>query len=153
MLTEITLPNDTIPVTLEDCPKYGVFDIYIRPKNDINSDRSYNRFHIGRSDNDINGQVVRMISLRGIANSRLDMEWPANAKPTIFYRPAPVDSSEPITYTVTIISEQSLVRLEEIEKRLEEQQKIIESFEDIKDRFNLIEFWITKNEENQIKKL
>ena len=53
MLTEITLPNDTTPVTLEDCPKFGVFDIYIKPKESTDSDRTHARFNIGRSEADL----------------------------------------------------------------------------------------------------
>jgi hypothetical protein len=148
MLTEITLPNDTTPVVLEDCPKFGIFDIYIKPKESTDSDRPYARFHIGRSnDNNRPGQITRMISSKGKTDSQLDMFWEENGKPQIRYRPAPKDSPEPITYTVSIFGHDEHSRLEELEKRVEEQQKIIESLQKI-DYDHIITYWFLKNERN-----
>lgn len=112
MLTEITLPNDNTLVTLEDCPKYGIFDIYIQPKECTDSDRSYSRFNIVRSNNPIRHGSVRTVSSRGKTESQIDMQWCADSKPQLFYRPAPKDSPEPITYIVSIVGQDEHSKLE-----------------------------------------
>ena len=55
------------------------------------------------------------------------MCWEENGKPQVHYRPAPKDYPEPITYIVSIVGQDEHSRLEELEKRVEEQQKIIET--------------------------
>ena len=98
----ITLENNTNPVSLIGCPKFGVFDVYIKPKNINDSDRSYARFTICRSNNKISdGQICRLNSSKGIFNSQIDMKWVGSCSPEIFYRPPPQNcDNKLITYNL-----------------------------------------------------
>jgi hypothetical protein len=102
--------NPSYPNTpITNYPNYGVFIVMIRPEVEI-QERSYAVFVIGRRAGNNCGQVARIISVKGVNGDMLDMSWPANSYPVLFYRPAP-GVAEPgsafpssTVYTVKLIS-------------------------------------------------
>jgi hypothetical protein len=46
-------------------------------------------FMVGRSIMNISGTSIRLISVKGANDEQLDMIWPANQVPQIFYRQPP----------------------------------------------------------------
>lgn len=111
---KVTLNNDTgsaavalnptaSSVPIPNYPNYGVFIALVRPEVEIQT-RAYAVFVIGRRAGNNCGQVARIISVKGAAGDMLDMSWPANGYPELFYRPAPGISSSATTYTVKLIT-------------------------------------------------
>jgi hypothetical protein len=113
--TQLT-DNSTTPVTLNPAtsiptpiqlgypyPNYGVFMILVRPKTNTNTS-PYAIFVVGRrNDTTSCGQVARLISVKGTNGEMLDMDWPANSYPRLFYRPAPGGAGT-IDYTLKFIA-------------------------------------------------
>lgn len=96
--------NPSYPNTpIANYPNYGVFIVMIRPDTEV-QDRAYAVFVIGRRAGNNCGQVARIISVKGVNGDMLDMSWPANSYPELFYRPAPGISSSSTVYTVKLIS-------------------------------------------------
>lgn len=85
-------PSTSIPTPIQlgyPYPNYGVFVILVRPKIDTGTS-PYAIFVVGRRNDAIScGQVARLISVKGTNGEMLDMDWPANSYPRLFYRPAP----------------------------------------------------------------
>jgi hypothetical protein len=89
-IINVTLVNNsTTPVTMTDFPAiYGVFNVMIRPTS--TTTRTHAIFNIARvNDSLITGISHRILSIRGSNNEQLDIQWPANQKPQLLYRPAP----------------------------------------------------------------
>ena len=88
--TTVTLTNNsTAPVTITGFPDtYGVFTVLVRPTTVTT--RAYASFQLARINNAAsNGVVHRFVSAGGLSGDKLDIIWPANAKPQLFFRPAP----------------------------------------------------------------
>ena len=84
-------PTTSIPTTEQlgyAYPNYGVFIILVRPKI-ATATSPYAVFVVGRRNDNSCGQVARLISVKGLNGEMLDMSWPANSYPNLFYRPAP----------------------------------------------------------------
>lgn len=99
----VALNPSASSVPIPNYPNYGVFIALVRPEVEIQT-RSYAVFVIGRRAGNNCGQVARIISVKGAAGDMLDMSWPANSYPELFYRPAPGLSSTTTTYTVKLIT-------------------------------------------------
>ena len=56
-----------------------------------------------RNNNTVCGQVARLVSVKGTNGEMLDMDWPADSYPRLFYRPAP-GSNDPVEYTLKFIA-------------------------------------------------
>jgi hypothetical protein len=85
-------------------PKYGVFIILVRPKIAI-ATSPYAIFVVGRRNStEACGQIARLISVKGTNGEMLDMSWPANSYPNLFYRPAPDPSVGTIDFTLKFIA-------------------------------------------------
>jgi hypothetical protein len=112
----IQLPPDTTPIVLNPStsvpspvqlgyayPKYGVFMILVRPKT-ATPTSPYAIFVVGRrNDTTSCGQVARLIAVKGTNGEMLDMDWPANSYPRLFYRPAH-GGGAPVDYTLKFIA-------------------------------------------------
>lgn len=97
------IDNSTTPVIITNFPSiYGVFIVLVRPTT-ATSTRCSGIFVIGRLNSGSCGQSARLISVRGTSNEQLDISWPSNSLPQVFYRPAP-GSGTTTEYTVKIIS-------------------------------------------------
>ena len=87
-----------MPTNLEFKKQFGVFQIFVEPVTTGPSAI----FVIGKSNNNSCGQVVRMLGIKSFDDSNLDMSWPNNSGPTLFYRPCPIEHGE-LEYTVRVI--------------------------------------------------
>lgn len=90
--TTVTLDDDsTSPVTITNFPsniKYGIYLVFVKPISI--TQRAHGIFMIGRANlNGTPGTVVRIISVRGINNEQLDIQWLADDWPQLFYRYKP----------------------------------------------------------------
>lgn len=86
----ITLNNNSSsPVSMLNFPNnYGIYMVYIKPLSETS--RTHAIFMIGRVDAiNITGTVVRLMSVKGVYNDQLDIQWPANDYPQLLYRPYP----------------------------------------------------------------
>ena len=62
--------------------------VFVKPVND--DSRTHAIFTIGRVDAiNIPGSVIRLLSVKGVYNDQLDIQWPANSLPQLLYRPYP----------------------------------------------------------------
>jgi hypothetical protein len=81
--------NSTTPVTIPLTTDCGLYIVMIRP-NTATATRCAGIFVMGRLCSVSScGQVSRLIGVRGSNNELIDCDWPANANPRCFYRPAP----------------------------------------------------------------
>jgi hypothetical protein len=96
--------SSSVPVTMSGFPNnYGIYLVFIKPATDTL--RAHAIFMIGRVDApSIPGTVIRTISVKGSLNDQLDMQWPANSMPQLFYRPFPNGLGGSTTYKVKIVS-------------------------------------------------
>ena len=103
--TQITLnltDNTTTPVNVSTPFNYGVYMIMIRPT--LSNNRTYAIFLIGRTNNaSSTGQVTRIISAKGASGEQLDMQWPANSLPQVYYKPSP-GTTTTTNYTIRLIT-------------------------------------------------
>jgi hypothetical protein len=99
----VALNPTTSNVPIPNYPNYGVFIALVRPEVEVQT-RSYAVFVIGRRAGNNCGQVARIISVKGAAGDMLDMSWPANSYPELFYRPAPGLASTVTAYIVKLIT-------------------------------------------------
>ncbi len=86
----VTLNNNTTtPVTISSFPKKsGVYMVFVKPVND--DSRTHAIFSIGRVDAiNIPGSVIRLLSVKGVYNDQLDIQWAADSLPQLLYRPFP----------------------------------------------------------------
>lgn len=80
--------NSSTPVSIPTQYNYGVYIILVKPT--ISTSRCYGIFLIGRTNsNSVCGQTIRLISAKGNSSEQLDIQWPANSFPQLFYRPSP----------------------------------------------------------------
>lgn len=103
--TTITLDNSaTIPVTITDFPlTYGIYMLFVKPASE--TVRAYSIFVVGRVNvSTIPGTSTRLISVKGAASEQLDIQWPADAKPQLVYRPRPIGGSGYTQYKIKIVS-------------------------------------------------
>jgi len=103
--TYVTLNNNsTLPVTISGFPKtYGVYLVFIKPRD--NTVRTHGIFMIGRVDGvGVPGTVVRLISVKGMHNDQLDIQWPNDALPQLLYRPYPNGIGGSTEYKLKIVS-------------------------------------------------
>lgn len=102
----VTLNHDTVPKSLTNggnYPNYGVFIVLVKPTIETGIS-PYAVFVIGRRNDPTScGQVARIISVKGTNGEMLDMAWPTNAYPTVFYRPSPGTAGS-TDYTIKLIS-------------------------------------------------
>lgn len=105
--TYVTLNNNsTLPVPITGFPKkYGIYQIFIQPKDDSDSSRTHAIFTIGRA-NVINlpGTVIRIMSVKGVYNDQLDIQWPNDDYPQLLYRPYPNGIGGSTDFKVKIVS-------------------------------------------------
>lgn len=97
-------PATSIPTPIQlgyAYPNYGVFIILVRPKI-ATATSPYAIFVVGRRNDNTCGQVARLISVKGINGEMLNMSWPANSYPNLFYRPAP--GSGTVDFTLKFIA-------------------------------------------------
>lgn len=103
--TTVTLTNSSsTPVSISGFPQnYGVYLVFVKPQ--VTTTRAHAIFMIGRVNSITTpGTVVRLISVKGTQNEQLDMQWPANSNPEIYYRPTPVGGTGTTVYNVKIIT-------------------------------------------------
>lgn len=100
-------PSTSIPTPIQlgyPYPKYGVFIILVRPKI-ATSTSPYAIFVVGRRNSaEACGQVARLISVKGTNGEMLDMSWPVDSYPHLFYRPAPDPGLGTIDFTLKFIA-------------------------------------------------
>lgn len=96
--------NSTTPVTISGFPRmYGVYLVFIKPRYDTG--RTHSIFMIGRVDGvSIPGTVVRLISVKGLHNDQLDIQWPNDDYPQLLYRPFPNGIGGSTEYKLKIVS-------------------------------------------------
>lgn len=96
--------NSTIPVTITDFPNtYGVYTVFVKPLND--NSRAHAIFTIGKVDaTNIHGTSIRIISVKGVYNDQLDMQWPQNGLPQLLYRPYPNGIGGTTDFKLKIVS-------------------------------------------------
>ena len=96
--------NSTTPVTITDFPNiYGVYIVFVKPLED--NSRAHAVFTIGRVDaTGIHGTSVRIMSVKGVYNDQLDMQWPLNGLPQIMYRPYPNGVGGTTNFKLKIVS-------------------------------------------------
>ena len=96
--------NSTTPVTITDFPNtYGVYMIFVKPLED--NSRAHAIFTIGRVDSaSIHGTSIRIMSVKGVYNDQLDMQWPQNGLPQIMYRPYPNGIGGTTNFKLKIVS-------------------------------------------------
>lgn len=96
--------NSTVPVSMINFPfNYGIYMVFVKPQDDTT--RSHGIFMIGRVNvSNMSGTVVRIISVKGIYNDQLDIQWPANSFPQLLYRPFPNGINGSTKYRVKIVS-------------------------------------------------
>lgn len=95
--------NSLAPVTVPEFnTKFGIFIVLVTPVT--NSSRTSAVFVLGRVNSVIlPGQVVRIVSVKGLSLEQLDMQWPANEYPQFLYRLAPGFATQ-TQYKVRIIT-------------------------------------------------
>lgn len=96
--------NSTTPVTISDFPStYGVYMVYVKPVNETN--RAHAIFTIGRVDSaTIHGTSIRIMSVKGVYNDQLDVQWPQNSLPQLMYRPYPNGIGGTTDFKLKIVS-------------------------------------------------
>lgn len=105
--TYVTLDNNsTVPVTILGFPKkYGIYLVFVKPRNDTDTIRTHGIFMIGRVDAvNIPGTVVRILSVKGMHNDQLDIQWRNNTLPELLYRPYPNGINGSTEYKLKIVS-------------------------------------------------
>lgn len=96
--------NSTTPVTITGFPRtYGVYMVFIKPVNDTT--RTHAIFTIGRVDAiNIPGTVIRIMSVKGVYNDQLDIQWPMDSLPQLLYRPYPNGISGTTDFQLKVVS-------------------------------------------------
>ena len=103
--TYVTLNNNsTVPVTISGFPKkYGIYLVFVKPRDE--TIRTHGIFMIGRVDAvNIPGTVVRILSVKGMHNDQLDIQWRNDALPELLYRPFPNGINGSTEYKLKIVS-------------------------------------------------
>jgi len=104
--TTVILDNGPghVPVTITDFPyTYGVYMLFVKPLSDTL--RAHSIFVIGRVNvSSIPGTSTRLISVKGSTSEQLDIQWSANAKPQLLYRPRPSGLGGSTQYKIKIVS-------------------------------------------------
>jgi hypothetical protein len=103
--TYITLNNNsTTPVIISDFPNtHGIYLLFIKPSTD--TARTHGIFMIGKVDGvGVPGTVIRLISVKGMHNDQLDVQWPNDALPQLLYRPYPNGIGGSTQYKIKIVS-------------------------------------------------
>lgn len=106
MQIEVILNDNTNLVPVTNFPKvYGIYLLFVRPRNINFTSYPYAIFMIGRiNDDNFPGTVIRLISVKGTGNgAHLDMQWPAGGKPQLYYRQTPGTATSCI-YDMKLIS-------------------------------------------------
>jgi len=102
----LTLNNNSTstPVTISNFPlDYGIYMVFVKPRSDTS--RTHAIFMIGRVNGvGIPGTVVRLLSVKGMHNDQLDIQWPNDALPQLLYRPYPNGIGSTTQYKLKIIS-------------------------------------------------
>lgn len=98
--------NSTNPVTMTNFPKnYGIYMLFVKPLSDYDTNRSQAIFMIGRLGvSTVPGTVVRLISVKGVYNDQLDIQWPSNQNPQLLYRPSPNGINGSTDYKIKIVT-------------------------------------------------
>jgi len=96
--------NSTSPVTMPNFPtNYGIYMVFIKPLSETS--RTHGIFMIGRVDAiNMTGTVIRLISVKGVYNDQLDIQWPANDYPQLLYRPYPNGIGGSTQFQVKIVT-------------------------------------------------
>ena len=84
----VTLTNNsTTPVEMTQFPNnYGVYTVMVKP---VISTGAYATFTIGRNSySGSSGVSNRIVSVKGVNNEQLDIQWPVNSYPQLLYRPS-----------------------------------------------------------------
>jgi hypothetical protein len=105
--TYVTLNNNsTAPVTISGFPKkYGVYQVFVKPSSESDTTRTHAIFTICRVNvSNIPGTVIRIISVKGVYNDQLDIQWPNDSLPQLLYRPYPNGISGSTTFKLKIVS-------------------------------------------------
>jgi hypothetical protein len=102
-------PSTSIPSPIQlgyTYPNHGIFMVLVRPKSVIQQETSpYAMFVIGRrKSSTLCGQVARLIAVKGSSGEMLDMDWPPNSYPRLYYRPAPGSGSGSVDYTLKFVT-------------------------------------------------
>jgi hypothetical protein len=104
--TYVTLNNSSTstPVTISNFPlDYGIYMVFVKPRSDTS--RTHAIFMIGRVNGvGIPGTVVRLLSVKGMHNDQLDIQWPNDALPQLLYRPYPNGIGGSTEYKLKIVS-------------------------------------------------
>jgi hypothetical protein len=104
--TTVILDNGPghVPITISDFPlTYGVYMLFVKPNTD--SLRAHAIFVVGRVNvPSIPGTSTRLISVKGATSEQLDIQWSADAKPQLMYRPRPSGLGGSTTYKIKIVS-------------------------------------------------
>lgn len=104
--TTVILDNGPghVPITIIDFAfTYGVYMIFVKPLTDTL--RAHSIFVIGRVNvSSIPGTSTRLISVKGATSEQLDIQWPADNKPQLLYRPRPIGLGGSTTYKIKIVS-------------------------------------------------
>ena len=90
-------PNDSVHLELKK--KFDTFQIFIEPIGDGPSAI----FLIGKRDNNLYGQVVRTLGIKDKNDNNLDMSWPVNGNPQLYYRPLMPGTLPNLEYTIRVI--------------------------------------------------
>lgn len=99
------LENGFVYLPLPD--DVGIYTIMVRPTTD--KTKPYASFMIGRGSQSLVGSVTRVVSVKGINRSQLDLTWietqddSQTKYPKLIYKPAPGTATE-TEYTVKIIT-------------------------------------------------
>jgi len=65
---------------------YGVYTVMVKP---VISTGAYATFTIGRNSySGSSGVSNRIVSVKGVNNEQLDIQWPVNSYPQLLYRPS-----------------------------------------------------------------
>lgn len=96
--------NSTSPVSMPNFPtNYGIYMVFIKPLSETS--RTHGIFMIGRVDAiNMTGTVIRLISVKGVYNDQLDIQWPANDYPQLLYRPYPNGIGGSTQFQVKIVT-------------------------------------------------
>ena len=105
IVTTVTLTNNSItPVTITGFPEtYGVYNVLVRPTSVSTS--CFAAFTMSRTNSATSCGIVHRYTSSGGANSeKLDIQWGANVKPTLLFRPAPgVAGTTDFTIRITTV--------------------------------------------------
>lgn len=89
------------PVNIPIYQNYGVFFVMVSPQT---STRTFASFFISRiNDSSTSGVCNRIVSSKGLQNEMVNIQWPANSLPQLFYSPPPLSLSTTI-YNIKIIT-------------------------------------------------